>query len=269
MNKSFRKILSYRIILISAVFSFFAVSQTESSTDSVLPPPVINSTPDPVPPPVINSTPDSVLPPPAINSTPVSSTPIAKKTTQKIKHPNQSDMFHLKWPNQIEFSGQGAGTLNITTQNAPKLIQTNVNKAFLRNHSFLNLQYYFLQFPSFFKWSLKVSAGLTRNYDTQSTRFIPLNVGGVFHLYLIDSLVPFFEWGYSVWNINFNEFSSTFFYWGTGLNISFSLFKPSLKYTLADEYKINDMGLNVESRWSIYKSNTFINTLHVGLYLRF
>ena len=264
MNKPLRKTLNYRvfIIFINAIFSFFAISQTESSVDSA-PSSVTNSTPVSVSPTTTN------IPPPTINSTPVPSAPIAKKPTQKIKDSTQSDMFYLKWPNQIEFSFQGAGTLNITEQTAPKLIQTNVNKSFLRNHSFLNLQYYFLQFPSFFKWSLKASAGLTRNYDTQSTKFIPLSVGGVFHLYLIDSLVPFFEWGYSVWNINFDKFSSTFFYWGAGLNISFSLFKPSLKYTLPDEYKINDMGLNVESRWSTYKSNTFINTLHVGLYLRF
>ena len=275
MNKSLRKILNYKvfIILISTVFSFFAISQTESSADSA--PPTTNNTPVSVSPtttniplPVTNNTPVYLLAP-AINSTPVSSAPIAKKPTQKIKDSTQSDMFYLKWPNQIEFSVQGAGTLNITEQTAPELIQTNVNEDFLRNHQFLNLQYYFLQFPSFFKWSLKASAGWTRNYDNQSTEFIPLSIGGVFHLYLIDSLVPFFEWGYSVWNINFDQFSSTFFYWGAGLNISFSLFKPSLRYTLPDEYTINDMGLNVESRWSTYKSNIFINTLHVGLYLRF
>ena len=230
MNKT----INYRIfiILIGFMFSFFTVSQTKPGTEHPSP-------------------------------------PVTTETTQKLKDSNVSDMFHLKWPHQIEFSVQGAGTLNLTKEKAPALIQTNINKSFLRNHLFLNLQYYLLQFPSFFKWSLKTSAGLTRNYDRQSTTFIPLSVGGALHINLINSLIPFFEVGYSVWNIDFQKFSSGFFYWSVGLNISFSLFKPSLQYTLPDEYDINDMGFAIESRWSIYKSNQFINTLHGGLYLRF
>ena len=191
------------------------------------------------------------------------------KTIRKPKDSSVSNIFHFKWPHQIGFSIQGAGTLSLTKEKAPQLIQENINNSFLRNHLFLNLQYYLFQFPSFFKWSLKASAGLTRNYDIQSTNFAPLSVGGALHINLINSLIPFIEAGYSVWNIDFKKFSSHFFYWGTGLNISFSLFKPSLQYTLPDEYKVNDMGLILESRWSIYKDSHFIHTLHGGLYLRF
>ena len=245
--KNMNKTIYYRIsiIFIGFIFSSFTVSQTKPDTER--PSPLVA----------------------ADNAETLSPKPVTTETTQNLKSSDTSDIFHLKWPHQIEFSIQGAGTLNLAKEKAPELIQENINKSFLRNHLFLSLQYYLLQFPSFFKWSVKASAGLTRNYDIQSTKFAPLSVGAALHINLINPFTPFFEVGYSTWNIDFKRFSHAFFYWSTGLNVSFSLFKPSLQYTLPDEYSVNDMGFTLESRWSIYKSNQFINTLHGGLYLRF
>ena len=300
MNKT----INLFIILIGFTLSAFTISQTKSDTEEPMPlPPAADTpesfslTPTPAnaettpdtkqlsPPPTADTpemlpnnpadtktTPDTkqLSPPPAADTPEMLPfSPVKTKLVKKPKKSNVSHVFHLKWPHQIEFSIQGAGTLNLTKEKAPQLIQKNINNSFLRNHLFLNLQYYLLQFPSFFKWSLKASAGLTRNYDIQSTKFAPLSVGGALHINLIKSLIPFIEAGYSVWGIDFEKFSSHFFYWSTGLNISFSLFKPSLQYTLPDEYKVNDMGFLLESRWSIYNSSQFIHTLHGGLYLRF
>ena len=276
------------ITLIGFTFSSFTTSQTKTETlplspdnkkttldnKKQLPSPAPNNTSEMLPlnPNNTEATFDTKQLPPADATDTSESLPLIPgktKTIQKPKDSNASNMFHLKWPHQIEFSIQGAGTLSLTKEKAPQFIQENINNSFLRNHLFLNLQYYLFQIPSFLKWSLKASAGLTRNYDIQSTKFIPLSVGGALHINLIKSLIPFVEVGYSVWSIDFQKFSSHFFYYGTGLNISFSLFKPSLKYTLPDEYKVNDMGLLLESRWSIYKTSQFIHTLHGGLYLRF
>ena len=324
-EKMIKKILNYKIIFISLIFSSFVTSQTntiETTPDepNVIPvstaspsfappePNPISPTPSPVsptvpvapmpapdtPPSPISTVPSTapststpMIPPPdpisTLPSSPTSTpltpshsnniTPATKSTVSKTLKKSStslfSDIFKFNWLNQVGFSIQGAGTLNIDREKAPKLIQKSVNKSFLRNFLFFNVQYYFLQFPSFLRWSVKASTGLTRNYDTQSTKFIPLSISGVLHIRIINAVVPFIEWGYSLWNIDFSEFSSTFSYWGTGINISFSLFKPSLKYTLPDEYKINDMGIIVESRWSNYKEHSFLDTVHGGLYLRF
>ena len=297
-TKKMNKTTNLFIILIGFTFSSFTTSQTKNNTEESLPLPATTNTSETLPlspdntkttldtkpsPTTIKASetlplsPDNTKttldtkPSPATTNTPemLPLNPVNIQAIKKPKDSSVSNIFHFKWPHQIEFSIQGAGTLSLTKEKAPQLIQENINNSFLRNHLFLNLQYYLFQFPSFFKWSLKASAGLTRNYDIQSTNFAPLSVGGVLHINLINSLIPFIEAGYSVWNIDFKKFSSHFFYWSTGLNISFSLFKPSLQYTLPDEYKVNDMGLILESRWSIYKDSYFIHTLHGGLYLRF
>ena len=171
--------------------------------------------------------------------------------------------------NHVQVSVQWAKVLSWSENKTPSLLKASINESFLEHFLFLNLQYHILKWPGFLKWGLKTSAGLGRNYDVQSKHFTPLSLGAVIYVYLIDSIAPFVEWGYALWSVDFNEFSSVFPYLSAGLNISFNLLKPSLKYTLSDEYGIDDIGLSVESRWLFYKNYQFMHTIHAGLYLRF
>ncbi len=135
-----------------------------------------------------------------------------------------------------------------------------------------------MQFPYILKWGIRGSAGIVRNEDQDSLYFYPLSLSLITSLQIFKQqfFTPFFEIGYSVWNVDFSDFSDFFPFYGGGALISFSLFKNSLRHTLPDEYGIQDIGIIAEWKNHISpldppeeESPYFLHSLHVGVYLLF
>ncbi|MDE0118944.1 MAG: hypothetical protein OXM55_02920 [Bdellovibrionales bacterium] len=193
---------------------------------------------------------------------------------------NKSRWTLFKWLNEQNISLQWAyAFLEKENKYAPKLLKEKINKNF-KNDSLLYFNFYqnIFQLPYIFKWGLKASAGFTRNEDVASLSFFPLSLSVITHLQIFrhQFILPFFEMGYSIWNVDYSDFSTLFPFWGAGALISFSLFKPSLQYTLLDEYGIKDIGINLELRnnsspMSFFTKDRgyFFRSFHLGIYFHF
>ncbi len=189
-----------------------------------------------------------------------------------------TDIPLFRWAMDQQISIEwGKGFLKEPDQRAPSLINKEINDTFLKDALlFFNVQKNLLYFPYIFKWGARASLGLARNYDLEKTYFIPLSLSTVLTFQMIRQqfVFPFVEIGFSKWNIDFNseEFSGWISYWSVGALISFSILKPSLSYTLLDEYKLNDWGLIVEFKSHYDAENNrkyFLRTLHIGSYFNF
>ena len=195
-----------------------------------------------------------------------------------VKYAESHILF--QWLNEQQLSFQWAyGFLKQKDKFAPVLLKERINNTF-RNDTiiYLNFHQNILQFPYILKWGLKASAGLTLNKDNKQTYFFPLSLTMIVHLQIFKHqfIVPFFEMGYSTWNIDFSEFSDYFPVWHIGTTISLSLFKNSLRHTLPDEYGIQDIGIILEVRnhssptdLPDEKRGYFLHSLHTGLYFKF
>ena len=204
---------------------------------------------------------------------------LAKKTKKLIMKKEESRWILFRWLNEQQISAQWAhGFLNEEQKYMPSPLAEDINDSF-KNDMFwyLNFHYNIMQFPYVLKWGAKASTGFTRNYDIDSTYFIPMSLSIIFHLQIFNHqyITPFFELGYSTWNINFsNDFSEFFPFWTVGTYISLSIFKRSLQHTLEDEYGIKDIGVVVDWRnhsspFSFEERAYFIRSLHVGIYCKF
>ncbi len=195
------------------------------------------------------------------------------------KRPKKGEPL-FRWLNEQNVSFQWAyAFLEQKNKYAPTLLKEKINENF-KNDTFLYFNFYqnIFQLPAILKWGLKASAGFTRNEDVESLSFFPLSLSVITHLQVFrhQFIVPFFEMGYSIWNVDFSDFSQHFPFWGVGALISFSLFKPSLQYTLLDEYGIRDIGINLELRnqaspTSFFEKDRgyFLRSLHLGIYFHF
>ncbi len=273
-----KRVLFY---LFSAAFSlllFIEPKQAFSTSSSVEVPP---------PPPITESPPTSEL---KMNqprlSTPSKPSPAKVKTRRKKKSKPSALMAYkeslilFQWRNEQEISIQWAyGFLKQKDRFAPSLLKEKITDKFKNDTMiYLNFHQNILQFPYILKWGLKGSAGLTRNYDHEKTYFFPLSLSIITSLQIFKEqlLVPFFEMGYSTWNIDFSEFSDFFPFWSLGASISLSLFKPSLRHTMPDEYGIRDIGIVVEVRnhsspldLPDKERGYFLHSLHTGIYFNF
>ena len=215
-----------------------------------------------------------------------------KPTFKKIKKqrsiqssalsPKEDGFFEpFSWLNEQEISFQWAYAFwdqKSRNQYAPSLLKKEVGKDF-RDEVLLYLNFHqnIMQVPYILKWGLKASAGLARNYDIKGEYFIPLSLSLIFSFQFFKHqfLTPFFEMGFSSWNVGFSDrFTDLFPFWSAGLNISMSLFKKSLRYTFPEEYGIQDMGIQVELRNNLSPFDNknmdyFLHSLHVGLYFNF
>ena len=201
-----------------------------------------------------------------------------QQTAQKINSIPSLTLF--QWANEQEISLQWAyGFLENPDVHAPALLQKTINSSF-KNDTFIYLNFHqnFIQFPYIFKWGIRGSAGLTRNYDHQSDYFIPVSVSAVLSLWIFKTqhLTPFVEMGVSGWSVNLSETSDVFPFYGGGVALSLALFKPSLRYTMPEEYGIRDIGFIIEVRNHLSpfdhpeeKTGAFMLSLHAGLYFRF
>ena len=197
---------------------------------------------------------------------------------QQKKDKKGAPLFH--WLNEQNISLQWAyAFLEPENKYAPTLLKEKINENF-KNDTILYLNFYqnIFQFAYILKWGVKASAGFTRNEDVESLSFFPLSVSVISQLQIFrhQFIVPFFEMGYSMWNVDFSDFSKLFPFWGVGALVSFSLLKPSLKHTLLDEYGIKDIGINVEMRnnsspMSFFTKDRgyFFRSFHLGIYFHF
>lgn len=244
--------------------------------------------------------PEDIPPPPTItNPSPVSSkmsqphlnissdtktSPLKNRFKKKSKPSTlmkyAESLILFQWFNEQQLSLQWAyGFLKQKDKFAPALLKERLNNTFGNDTIiYLNFHQNILQFPYILKWGLKASAGLTLNKDNKQTYFFPLSLSMIVHLQIFKNqfIVPFFEMGYSTWNIEFSEFSDFFPVWHIGTDISFSLFKNSLRYTLPDEYGIQDIGVTLEVRNHSSPTNMpkkkrgyFLHSLHTGIYFKF
>lgn len=204
---------------------------------------------------------------------------LAKKTKKLIMKEEENQWILFRWLNENQISGQWAhGFLSEELKYIPSPLEEEINDSF-KNDMFLylNFHYNIMQFPYVLKWGAKASAGFTRNYDVESTYFIPMSLSIIFHLQIFNHqfLTPFFEIGYSTWNIDFSdEFSEFFPFWTVGGYLSLSIFKRSLQHTLKDEYGITDIGIvvdwrNSSSPFHFEERAYFLRSLHAGIYFRF
>ena len=160
---------------------------------------------------------------------------------------------------------------------APALLKEKVTKSF-KNEALLYLNFHrnIIRFPYVLDGGLKASIGVARSYDLKSDYFFPLSLSAIVSLRIWKHqfIVPFLEGGFSSWNINVSgDFSDIFPFWTVGAFVSFSLFKPSLRYIFANDYGVQDIGFIGEWRnhLSPFKKErgAFLRTLHLGLYVHF
>ena len=192
---------------------------------------------------------------------------------------SKSSLVLFQWLNEPQFSSELAYIfLKQPKQYAPSLLAEKINQDFLKTTLFLNFHQNIMQFPYMLKWGIRASTGLTRNEDNESIYFFPLSLSIILSLQIFKDqfITPFFEIGYSAWNIDFSELSEAFPFWSVGTIISLSLFKHSLRYTLPEEYGIQDMGIILEVRNNTspfdFPDKTrgyFLHSLHAGIYLKF
>lgn len=203
----------------------------------------------------------------------------AEKTRKIRMKTKESQWILFRWLDEQQISAQWAyGFLNEEQKYMPSPLAEDINSSFKKDmFLYLNFHYNLLQFPYVLKWGAKASTGFTRNYDVDSTYFIPLSLSIIFHLQIFkyQYITPFFELGYSTWNIDFsNDFSEFFPFWNVGAYISLSIFKRSLRHTMEDEYGITDIGIVID--WRSYSSPFhfeerayFLRSFHAGIYFRF
>ncbi len=231
-----------------------------------------------------------------------------RKSFTKQKKPSSRFMSQketlilFQWLNEQQISLQWAGA-NITKKDfnskegfAPELLKKEIHFDTFANDRlfYLNFQQNIIQFPYILKWGLRASLGVAFNYDNDRKYFFPMSASGIWSLQIFKHqiIIPFFEMGFSTWNINsyLEEFTPLFPFWGVGASISLALFKNSLRYTLPDEYGIKDLGIILEFRrhssplkwlnpwfnsekkewlWPEEKRGYFFDSFHAGIYCRF
>ena len=193
---------------------------------------------------------------------------------------DRQKLILFQWVNEQQISLQWAyAFLKQTEKHAPDLLKEKIDDSFRNDILFyLNFHQNIIQFPYVLKWGLRASAGMTRNYSIGSTYFIPMSLSATISLQVFEKqiVVPFFEMGYSLWSVDFSESSDFFPFWSVGADISFSIFKSSLRYTLSDEYGIEDIGVSLEVRnhsspmdFPDEKRGYFLHSLHAGIYCKF
>jgi len=216
---------------------------------------------------------------PSILSKPLESN---KKSQKKTKFSTKEERYNwvlFQWLNEQHISFEWAyGFLTENKSLLPKLLQENINDSFKNDVIFYaNFHQDIFQFPYWIKWGLRASAGITRNGDLESLYFYPMSLSTIFSLQVLKHqfVIPFFEAGYSIWNVNFEDFSEPSFFWTLGTHISLSLFKPSFKNILINDYGIIDTGFIVELKHLLSpldhkeEDGTFFQTLHIGLFFHF
>lgn len=171
----------------------------------------------------------------------------------------------------------------MTTQspNEVSQIAQNIKANSFFNRQLLQVDFHknWLQLLHILKWGIQASAGTTLSYggSNQGAFFVPMYMGSILSLQLTKRpyFIPFIAAGYSIWSIGFHTLSSMLFQWSAGAHISFSIMKPSLGYTLLDEYGIHDMGI-IAKTTSYYfvenglpHGNILIASLHIGVYFQF
>lgn len=205
-----------------------------------------------------------------------------KKKQNNITHNSPVQKMDLKLFKSLDESTLSVGGIRSFFKSeynyAPILLKNKINDTFLKKFMYFNIHTNLFQFPYIIKWGIKLSSGLSRNYDLKSTYFIPLSLSVIlnFQLFKHQFITPFLEVGYSTWNINFSEYSNVFPFWSAGSLISLSLFKKSLRYTLLDEYSIKDLGFIVQLKNSLNATTSsknklkyFLHSLHIGIYFKF
>ncbi len=202
------------------------------------------------------------------------------RSSSSMPDTSRNSLVLFQWLNEQYASFQWAyGFLQEDNQYAPDLLKEKITEKF-KNDTLLYLNFHqnIIQFPYVLKWGIRGSVGRTRNADFERSSFFPLSVSVITSLQIFKRqiIVPFFELGYSVWNVNFSDFSKWFPFYGAGMLISFSLFKNSLYHTLFDEYGIRDTGIIVELRnnaspldFPEKDRGYFLRSLHLGVYLQF
>ena len=158
------------------------------------------------------------------------------------------------------------------------MLKEKITKNF-KNESLLYLNFHrdIIRFPYVLDWGLRGSIGLARSYDLKSDYFFPLSLSGIVSLrvWKHQPVVPFVEGGFSSWNINISsDFSDILPFWTVGAFVSLSLFKPSLRYTFANDYGVKDIGFVLEWRnhfspFQKTERGPFLKTIHVGVYGHF
>ena len=168
----------------------------------------------------------------------------------------------------VDMQVQSAALLSQITQPA--------RSASFFNQHLVQLDFHrdWLNILNLFHWGFSVGAGMSFGGGRV---FTPLYTGSVLSLHLGTRpwAVPFVSSGYALWAMEWQQFSSLILEWNAGVNLSFAIFKPSLGYTLSDEYGIEDMGVVVKTT-SYYSTKDFwpegdkvFSSLHVGAYFRF
>ena len=135
---------------------------------------------------------------------------------------------------------------------------------------YFNWQKNLIQFPYIFKWGIKGHLGWNYN-EADAEPLINIALSSITTLQFMNPqfIVPFIEIGASTWNTDFDHFSDISFFWGSGILLSMALLKPSLSYTLPDEYNLHDLGFLlqfVQQYEAIDHSSYFF---HFGIYLIF
>jgi len=142
---------------------------------------------------------------------------------------------------------------------------------------YLNWHRNILQFPYVLKWGVKGHFGWNYNKGENEKRLINVSLSSITTLQIINPqyVVPFLELGASTWNVSFDHFSDISFFWGAGVLFSLSIFKPSLSYTLPDEYNLMDIGflLQFVQQYTSFRNQTYIEDpvyyFHLALYFIF
>ena len=158
--------------------------------------------------------------------------------------------------------------IDFYSQKTPPLPANQISSQDVKNLLSAGFSYNFLKTPLFLKWGLKARAGFSLNPDPKSSYLAPLSLTGIVHFQAFKPIIPFLSAGVSQWLINFKSLSERSFHLSLGARISLSLFKPSLQYTLLDDYGLNDMGITLESLWRFYKNSQFMHSFHAGFYLK-
>ena len=272
-----KKVLLYLFFIAFSLLSIEPKKAFSTSSSVNIPPPPSIKEPSPPSNPIVNQ---------PRSNTPSKASPTKRKVRRKKKSKPSALMAYkeslilFQWRNEQEFSIQWAyGFLKQKDKFAPPLLKEKITDKFKNDTMiYLNFHQNILQFPYILKWGLKGSAGLTRNYDHEKTYFFPLSLSIITSLQIFKEqlIVPFFEMGYSTWNIDFSEFSEFFPFWSLGASVSLSLFKPSLRHTMPDEYGIRDIGIIVEVRnhsspmdLPDKKRGYFLHSVHTGIYFSF
>ena len=204
--------------------------------------------------------------------------PKSLRPAQTLKREKEPKLKLFEFLNEQQFSFEWAYGF-LQEKYAPPLLKQKITQDF-KNDTFFYLNFHqnIIKFPYVLKWGLRGSAGIVRNEDHESLYFYPLSLALITSLQIFEyqAIRPFFEIGYSAWNVDFSDFSDFFPFYGGGALISFSLFKNSLRHTLPDEYGIKDIGIIAEWKSHISprdppedKSLYFLHSLHVGVYLVF